>query len=69
MPNRIQQRFCTDLAKVGTSVKYEDLTDAPTFPAAQINADGDAKDGVAQILQNTQTPLKTNGRLSPTKVA
>lgn len=40
----------SDLAAVATSGSYDDLTDKPTIPAAQVNSDWDAASGVAQIL-------------------
>lgn len=39
-----------DLATVATSGSYDDLTDKPTIPAAQVNSDWNAVSGVAQIL-------------------
>ena len=39
-----------DLAAVATSGSYNDLSDKPTIPAAQVNADWGAGSGVAQIL-------------------
>ena len=39
-----------DLAEVATSGSYNDLTDKPTIPAAQVNADWNATSGKAQIL-------------------
>ena len=39
-----------DLATVATSGSYNDLTNKPTIPAAQVNADWNANSGVAQIL-------------------
>lgn len=39
-----------DLATVATSGDYNDLTNKPTIPAAQVNSDWDAVSGVAQIL-------------------
>ncbi len=39
-----------DLATVATSGSYDDLTDKPTIPAAQVNADWNADSGVAEIL-------------------
>lgn len=38
------------LATVATSGNYNDLTNKPTIPAAQVNSDWDANSGVAQIL-------------------
>lgn len=39
-----------DLAAVATSGSYNDLSNKPTIPAAQVNSDWDASSGVAQIL-------------------
>jgi hypothetical protein len=39
-----------DLATVATTGSYDDLSDKPTIPAAQVNADWNAASGVAQIL-------------------
>lgn len=39
-----------DLATVATTGSYDDLTDKPTIPAAQVNSDWNAASGVAQIL-------------------
>ena len=40
----------SDLSPVATSGSYNDLTDKPTIPAAQVNSDWNAESGVAQIL-------------------
>jgi len=47
-PSYIRNR--PNLASVATSGSYEDLTDKPTIPAAQVNSDWNADSGVAQIL-------------------
>lgn len=39
-----------DLATVATSGSYNDLSDKPSIPAAQVNSDWNAVSGVAQIL-------------------
>lgn len=39
-----------DLATVATSGSYNDLTNKPSIPAAQVNSDWDAVSGVSQIL-------------------
>ena len=39
-----------ELAAVATSGSYNDLTNKPTIPAAQVNSDWNAASGVAQIL-------------------
>ena len=39
-----------NLATVATSGSYNDLTNKPTIPAAQVNSDWNANSGVAQIL-------------------
>lgn len=45
-----------DLATVATSGSYDDLTNKPTIPAAQVNADWNAASGVAQILNKPTIP-------------
>ena len=40
----------SDLATVATSGSYNDLSNKPTIPAAQVNSDWDANSGVSQIL-------------------
>jgi hypothetical protein len=40
----------SSLATVATSGSYNDLSNKPTIPAAQVNSDWDASTGVAQIL-------------------
>lgn len=47
-----------DLAKVATSGSYEDLSDKPTIPAEQVNADWNATSGKAQILNKPTIPSK-----------
>lgn len=44
------------LKSVATSGSYNDLTDKPTIPAAQVNADWNAQSGVAQILNKPTIP-------------
>ncbi|MCR5194650.1 MAG: hypothetical protein K6B71_03985 [Alphaproteobacteria bacterium] len=51
-----------DLAPVATSGSYTDLTNTPSIPAAQVNADWDATSGVAQILNKpTLSAVATSG--------
>ncbi|MBO7066702.1 MAG: hypothetical protein J6W40_03715, partial [Alphaproteobacteria bacterium] len=45
-----------DLAPVATSGDYADLTNTPTIPAAQVNSDWNATEGVAQILNKPTVP-------------
>jgi len=47
-PSYIQNK--PNLATVATSGSYNDLSDTPTIPAAQVNSDWNAASGVAQIL-------------------
>ena len=49
-----------DLATVATTGSYDDLTDKPTIPAAQVNADWNAVSGVAQILNKPTIPTITD---------
>ena len=45
-----------DLATVAFSGSYNDLSNKPTIPAAQVNADWNASSGVAQILNKPTIP-------------
>lgn len=49
-----------DLATVATTGSYDDLTDKPSIPAAQVNADWDAVSGVAEILHKPSIPTATS---------
>jgi len=46
-------------AKSDFSGSYNDLTDKPTIPAAQVNSDWDAVSGVAQILNKPSIPTES----------
>lgn len=46
----------SDLATVATSGSYNDLTNTPTIPADQVNADWNAVSGVEQILNKPTIP-------------
>jgi len=46
----------TGLSTVATSGSYTDLTDKPTIPAPQVNADWNATSGVAEILNKPTIP-------------
>lgn len=48
-----------NLATVATSGSYNDLSNKPTIPAAQVNSDWNANSGVAQILNKPTIPTKT----------
>ena len=50
------KKFFSDLKTVAFSGSYNDLTDQPTIPAAQVNSDWNATSGVAEIL-NKPTKL------------
>lgn len=45
-----------DLSTVATSGSYNDLSNKPTIPAAQVNSDWNAASGVAQILNKPTIP-------------
>lgn len=45
-----------DLATVANTGSYNDLTNKPTIPAAQVNSDWNASSGVAQILNKPAIP-------------
>lgn len=49
-----------NLATVATSGSYNDLSNKPTIPAAQVNSDWNATSGVAQILNKPSIPTDTS---------
>lgn len=52
----------SSLATVATSGSYNDLSDKPTIPSAQVNSDWNASSGVAQILNKpTLSTVATSG--------
>ena len=54
-----------DLATVATSGSYNDLTNKPTIPTAQVNSDWNATTGVARILNKpTLATVATSGAYS-----
>lgn len=61
--NNINNKANTaDLAAVAFSGDYDDLTDKPAIPAAQVNSDWNASSGVAQILNKpTLAAVATSG--------
>ena len=46
----------SDLATVATSGSYNDLSNKPTIPAAQVNSDWNSSSGVSQILNKPTIP-------------
>ena len=48
------------LATVATTGSYNDLSDKPSIPAAQVNSDWNAVSGVAQILNKPTIPTATS---------
>lgn len=53
------------MATVATSGSYDDLSNKPTIPAAQVNSDWNASSGVAQILNKpTLATVATTGAYS-----
>ncbi len=61
--NNLQNYTLTsNLATVATSGSYNDLSNKPTIPAAQVNSDWNANSGVAQILNKpTLATVATSG--------
>ena len=55
-PASIGAAAASSLATVATSGSYNDLTNKPTIPAAQVNADWSAASGVAAILNKPTIP-------------
>lgn len=49
----------SDLSSVATTGSYNDLTDKPVIPAAQVNSDWNATSGVTQILNKPVIPTTT----------
>ncbi|MBC8721221.1 hypothetical protein F6X37_06300 [Paraburkholderia sp. 31.1] len=49
------------LATVALSGSYDDLTDQPVIPAAQVNADWNADSGIAAILNRPEIPAPQRG--------
>lgn len=56
--DRLASEFITvdEVATVATSGSYNDLSDKPTIPAEQVNADWNATSGKAQILNKPTIP-------------
>jgi hypothetical protein len=48
------------LSEVATSGDYDDLTNRPTIPSAQVNSDWDATSGVEEILNKPTIPTLTS---------
>jgi hypothetical protein len=56
------KKFFSDLKAVAFSGSYNDLTDTPTIPAAQVNSDWNANSGVSEILNKpTLATVATSG--------
>ena len=53
------QMSLTSAATVATTGSYDDLTDKPTIPAAQVNSDWNSTSGVSQILNKPWVPVYT----------
>ena len=49
----------SDLATVASSGSYNDLTNKPTIPAAQVNSDWNSASGVSQILNKPAMSTET----------
>lgn len=58
------KKFFTDLKTVAFTGSYNDLTNKPTIPAAQVNSDWNAASGVAQILNKPTIPTVNNATLT-----
>lgn len=54
----------SDLSEVATTGSYDDLSDKPTIPAAQVNSDWNATSGVAQIINKPTIPTITTVELT-----
>lgn len=58
--NPLDVKYISGLANVATSGNYNDLTNKPTIPAAQVNADWNATAGLAMILNKPTIPTKVS---------
>lgn len=58
------KKFFSDLKAVAFSGSYNDLSDTPTIPAAQVNSDWNATSGKAQILNKPTIPTVNNATLT-----
>lgn len=59
------KKFFSDLKAVAFSGSYNDLSDKPTIPSAQVNSDWNANSGVAQILNKPSlATVATSGKSS-----
>lgn len=58
--NPLNVKYINGLANVATSGSYNDLTNKPTIPAAQVNADWNATAGLAMILNKPVIPTKVS---------
>lgn len=58
--NPLNVKYISGLANVATSGSYNDLTNKPTIPAAQVNADWNATAGLAMILNKPTIPTKVS---------
>ena len=58
------KKFFADLKTVAFTGSYNDLSNKPTIPAAQVNSDWNATSGVAQILNKPTIPTVNNATLT-----
>lgn len=54
----------SSLATVATSGSYDDLTNKPTIPSAQVNSDWNASSGVAEILNKPTIPTVNDSTIT-----
>ena len=60
LTNDLNYVEASDLQTVAFTGSYNDLTDTPSIPAAQVNSDWNAVSGVAEILNKPTIPTKTS---------
>lgn len=65
--NDVEQTSEVTLATVATSGSYNDLSNKPTIPAAQVNSDWNASSGVAEILNKPTIPVVYNSTITFTQ--
>lgn len=62
--SKLNSNLISGLSTVATSGSYNDLSNKPTIPAAQINSDWNANSGVAEILNKPTIPTVNNATLT-----
>lgn len=65
--NKLSASLISGLATVATTGSYNDLSNKPTIPAAQVNSDWNASSGVAEILNKPTIPTVNDSTITFTQ--